>query len=63
MAQTSATTFRRAAAQLRHWLYLSPRQIALIVAVEILLTFLGLPLWAHAIGAGAMHWIVAGWRR
>jgi hypothetical protein len=43
MAQVTKLNPHRTAAQLRHWLYPSHRQVALIVRADPL----GLPLWVH----------------
>lgn len=62
MAQISVST-RRFIGWLRHWIYSSHRQVALILAVEATGAVFGLPLWAHVALAAALHWIMARRRR
>jgi hypothetical protein len=57
MAQVTNHRTSRAA-QLRHWIYPSHRQVILLAAVEAAFTRLGLPLWAHILAAVAVHWII-----
>ena len=42
-----------------HWYFPSCRQLAISLAAEIGLSFLGLPLWAHLILGLAIHLAVA----
>ena len=61
MTQISVST-RRVVGGLRHWIYPSHHQIALIAAIEAGVTVLGLPLWAHVLIAAAVHWPLVGRR-
>jgi hypothetical protein len=61
MAKISVST-RRVIGRLRHWIYPSHHQVALILAVEAGMAVLGLPLWAHILTAAAVHWLAVGRR-
>ena len=47
MASNAATTTTGRMARVIHWLFPSRREVAISLAVDAVVTILGLPLWMH----------------
>ena len=49
------------AASAIHWLFPSREHLAITIAIEMALTVLGVPLWAHLLLGALAHLIALAW--